>query len=231
MKPDPEALTTRWTFIRKLAKAECDEESWNEFYQMYEKLVYAVARKLGLKHEEAQDAVQETMHSVGENIRNSTPDPAHGSSKSWLLKTARWRITDQLRKRSGQTHDATAALDDSRRTATIERCGGDCNLAKQYINRVTLIGTNRQAVPNVEGVWEGSFYGALLGKQNRVRRYQSVPDEFTEALPISREMRRDFESLLARYPVGESEASDRRRQHLPSAREVNIGFRCVLAAK
>ena len=121
MKPEPEELATRWTLIRKLTRADCDEHSWHEFYELYRKLIHGVARKAGLNHEEAQDAVQETMRSVCEKIQEFQPDPVRGSFKSWLLQTARWRITDQWRKRKGASMAATAPTEETQRTATVER--------------------------------------------------------------------------------------------------------------
>src|SRR5882757_1408080 len=47
MKPEPSELATRWTLIRKLNKTDCDEESWKDFYNLYRKLIYGVARKSG----------------------------------------------------------------------------------------------------------------------------------------------------------------------------------------
>src|SRR4051812_24531093 len=117
MKRDEESLATRWTLIRKLTQADCDEESWNEFYQLYQKLIYGLATKAGLKTAEAEDVVQETMRSVCEKIQNFKPDPAHGSFKSWLLQMARWRVIDQIRKRPP---GKSASAEDSRRTSTEE---------------------------------------------------------------------------------------------------------------
>ena len=119
MDPENNDLATRWTLIRRLNQAECDEESWKRFYHLYRRLIYGVARKAGLRHEESEDAVAETMRSVCEHIREFKPDPARGSFRSWLLQTARWRITDQWRKRPAQT--APASLEDSSHTATAER--------------------------------------------------------------------------------------------------------------
>ena len=82
--------------------------------------------KSGLTPEEADDAVQDTFTSVFKNLPGFRADPAAGSFKSWLLKLARWRITNQFQKRPrlprghapGQRpHPA----DDTPTTASIER--------------------------------------------------------------------------------------------------------------
>jgi RNA polymerase sigma-70 factor (ECF subfamily) len=76
-----------------------DQMSWSEFFEIYWKLIYGVARKAGLTDTEAHDVVQETMISVAKHMPGFKYDPATGSFKTWLLNMTRWRITDQLRKR------------------------------------------------------------------------------------------------------------------------------------
>jgi len=94
----PELIPTRATLIKRL-KDWKDQSSWQDFFDTYWKLIYDIARKGGLKDDEAQDVVQETMVSVAKHIPTFEYDPALGSFKCWLLNMTRWRITDQLRKR------------------------------------------------------------------------------------------------------------------------------------
>jgi len=95
--PD-ELIPTRWTLIKRLKNWD-DQESWREFFEIYWKLIFGVATKAGLNHDEAQEVVQTTVMSVCKNIKEFKADPSAGSFKAWLLKLTRWRITDQLRKR------------------------------------------------------------------------------------------------------------------------------------
>jgi RNA polymerase sigma factor (sigma-70 family) len=97
-----------------------DQSSWQEFFDIYWKLIYGVARKAGLSDGEAQDVVQETMLCVAKHMPAFKYDPALGSFKGWLLQLTRWRIVDQLRKRGPIAwHHHSAG--DTARTATIER--------------------------------------------------------------------------------------------------------------
>src|SRR6266446_5172844 len=99
MKPkQDEIIPTRASLLGRLKNWE-DQSSWQEFFNIYWKLIYGVARKAGLTDAEAQDVVQETMASVAKHMPTFKYDPAIGSFKAWLLKMTRWRITDQLRKR------------------------------------------------------------------------------------------------------------------------------------
>ena len=99
MKSKPDKLTsTRWSLIRRLQNCD-DHEGWQDFLESYWRLLYSTAMRAGLADAEAQDAVQETVISVCRNIRQLEMSSEAGSFKNWLMKMARWRIVDQLRKR------------------------------------------------------------------------------------------------------------------------------------
>ena len=97
--PTDELIPTRATLIQRLKNWQ-DQASWQEFFDVYWKLIYSIARQGGLTESEAQDVVQETLISVAKHMPTFKYDPAIGSFKSWLLNMTRWRMTDQLRKRS-----------------------------------------------------------------------------------------------------------------------------------
>src|SRR5207249_7798280 len=115
-----EFLPTRRSLLSRL-KNWNDQESWRDFFNTYWKLIYASAIKAGLTDAEAQDAVQETVISVSTSIKDLRYDPALGSFKGWLLTIARWRITDQLRKREPGNPPKPRSPDTTASTATIER--------------------------------------------------------------------------------------------------------------
>src|SRR5438034_856577 len=72
-----------------------DEQSWDEFCKIYERLIHDTARKAGLRNVEAQEVVQETLLSIAKKIAGFNYDPEIGSFKSWLLQITRRRIVDQ----------------------------------------------------------------------------------------------------------------------------------------
>jgi RNA polymerase sigma factor (sigma-70 family) len=114
MKNDDETNSTRASLIHRL-KNWRDEPSWHEFFKIYWKLIYGVARKAGLSDSEAQDVVQETLISVAKHMPTFKYDPAIGSFKSWLLNVTRWRVVDQFRKRKpSDGHKASANRSKSR---------------------------------------------------------------------------------------------------------------------
>jgi RNA polymerase sigma factor (sigma-70 family) len=122
-KNEHDLTRTRATLLGRM-KNWSDQSSWQEFFDIYWKLIYAVARKAGLSDAEAQDVVQETMICVAKHMPAFKYDPALGSFKAWLLQLTRWRIVDQLRKRGPIAwHHQSAS--DTARTATIERLADD----------------------------------------------------------------------------------------------------------
>lgn len=114
---------TRKTLIEKLDNWS-DWSSWDEFYRTYSGFVFHVARKSGLSDDEANDVVQETFIGVAKNLQKKKFDTSQGSFKSFLLNQARWRITDQFRRRKRQQdREANIHFDeDERHTAPIDRC-------------------------------------------------------------------------------------------------------------
>src|SRR5436309_3255208 len=115
-----ELIPTRDSLLSRLKNSQ-DQESWQDFFNTYWKLVYGVAIKAGLTDQEAQDAVQETVITVARHIPAFKYDPSVCSFKTWLLNVTRWRISDQLRKRRPELLVSRRASDKSARTSTVER--------------------------------------------------------------------------------------------------------------
>ncbi|BCX50173.1 hypothetical protein HAHE_40810 [Haloferula helveola] len=111
---------TRKSLIARLDNWE-DQRTWEEFYQTYWRLIYAVGIKAGLRPEEAHDCVQETILSIAKQSKKKLYDPNQGSFKTWLMNMTRWRINDQFRKRKKDTAMAGGDWDSDRKTAVIDR--------------------------------------------------------------------------------------------------------------
>src|SRR5436190_4509467 len=175
------SLQTRWSLIGRLKDLD-DQQSWQEFFDAYWKLIYSVALKAGLNDSEAQDVVQETVISVAKKMPEFKADPAAGSFKSWLLTLTRWRIEDQRRKRenvrprSRQSESAGAEskletgkmpvlrpvghrADDTARTSTVDRIPDPAGL-------------------NLDAVWNDEWEKNLLeAAAERVKR-QVDPEQY-----------------------------------------------------
>ncbi|MFT3990644.1 MAG: sigma-70 family RNA polymerase sigma factor [Luteolibacter sp.] len=111
---------TRKSLIARLENWE-DQRTWDEFYQTYWRLIYAVAVKAGLRSDEAFDCVQETILSIAKQSKKNLYDPEQGSFKTWLMNMTRWRINDQFRRRKKDTAMMEGDWADDRQTAVVER--------------------------------------------------------------------------------------------------------------
>jgi RNA polymerase sigma-70 factor (ECF subfamily) len=100
--PDGEAqayLQTRQSLIESLGNP--DNPRWHEFFRIYWKFIYNMARRDGLNDSEAKEVVQETVIYVSHKMPGFKYDRSKGSFKGWLGKLVQWRIADQQRKREG----------------------------------------------------------------------------------------------------------------------------------
>ena len=140
-------LATRQSLIARLTDWD-EQRKWQEFFEAYWHLIYSVAMRAGLRDDEAQEVVQETCINVAKNV--SRYDRKAGPFKAWLLHMARWRITDQFRKRAGNR--VTRRDDDTRMTGTLDR----------------LPGSGQQAFESVwEQEWQKHVLDAALAKLKR----------------------------------------------------------------
>jgi RNA polymerase sigma-70 factor (ECF subfamily) len=119
MDSDADTLRTSWTLVARL-KNLGDQQSWDEFDALYRPLILGVAVKAGLRTDEAQDVVQETMAAMAKHIQHFVAEPARGSFRSWLLTIARRRICDQFGKRL-PVAAGEAPTNGTARTPTVER--------------------------------------------------------------------------------------------------------------
>jgi RNA polymerase sigma factor (sigma-70 family) len=127
---------TRKSLLLRLKNWD-DQQSWQEFCRIYERIIYEIALKAGLRKVEAQEVVQETLLSVAKKIAGFDYNPEIGSFKNWLLKITKRRIIDQLRKRPV--------------VETVE--GGSAVMIEQLSD---------QSVSALETAWEEEWRGAVL---------------------------------------------------------------------
>ena len=129
--PGGDSLATRASLLGRLKNWD-DAKSWEEFTQIYSRLIRAVALKAGLTESEAKDVEQETLLCVAKTIHEFESNPAIGTFKSWLLNLTRWRIADQFRHRSQATGSARPSDATGTGTSTVERVPGPDNLDAEW---------------------------------------------------------------------------------------------------
>jgi RNA polymerase sigma factor (sigma-70 family) len=146
LMPLDEPIPTRASLLGRL-KDLGDQTSWNRFYEIYHDLIFSVARRAGLNEAEAREVVQDTLISVAKKMPEFTYDPAKDSFKGWLLTVVRWRIRDQLAKRSDNAHKQSGREQEPQeqdtRTETVERVADP-------------------AKPALEGIWDEEWESQLL---------------------------------------------------------------------
>ena len=91
-------IPTRKSLLGRLHDWE-DNESWRDFFDTYWRLIYGFAIQRGLSHEEAQEAVQETVVAVAKSIGRFEYDPKKCAFKTWLLGVTGSKIANQFAKR------------------------------------------------------------------------------------------------------------------------------------
>ncbi len=94
-------IPTRGSLLSRLKNWE-DNESWRSFFETYWRLIYNFSLRNGLTHEEAQEAVQETVVAVAKSIGKFQYDPKVCRFKTWLLSVTRSKIANQLARRARQ---------------------------------------------------------------------------------------------------------------------------------
>ena len=89
---------TRETLLQRV-REWTDDASWQEFFELYWKLIYSLATQAGLNDSEAEEVVQTTMISVSKRIRTFKYNREAGTFRQWICRQAWWKINDQLRRR------------------------------------------------------------------------------------------------------------------------------------
>ena len=90
---------TRASLILRLRNAE-DMSAWEEFTEIYEPVVFRVARRRGLQAADAENLVQEVLLSVAQSVSRWVERDDRGSFHAWLLRIAHNEAVDMLSQRA-----------------------------------------------------------------------------------------------------------------------------------
>ena len=155
---EKDSHATRSSLVRRLHDWR-DDGGWQDFFDTYWKLIYAVAIKAGLSDVEAQDVVQETVVAVAKQMRADGYDRTKCSFKTWLNTITRRRIIDHFRKRSAPKVPLPQNADDTSRADSL------ANLADP-------------ASVDLDSVWDSEWQKNLLDAAIERVKLQVTPKQF-----------------------------------------------------
>jgi len=88
--------STRSSVIRAVADTE-NEAAWNRLFDLYAGFVFSIARRKGLKSEDADDIVQVVFADLARNLPSFKYDREKGHFRSYLTGLVNWRVMDRLK--------------------------------------------------------------------------------------------------------------------------------------
>jgi len=206
MSHDP-SIATRHTLLRRI-KDWTDEKSWDEFFNIYSKLIFEFARKAGLNEAEARDVVQETITTVAKQINQFQADDARGSFKSWLLQLARWRVADQMRKRLDNLRVVEANADSVSQTAVLNRVPDPASLNldalwnenwQRNIAEIALSRLKNQVDPAQYQMFHLHVIKEWRGRQVAEKLGVKTPQVYFASYKISRLLKNEIKRLSKRF--------------------------------
>jgi DNA-directed RNA polymerase specialized sigma24 family protein len=123
--------STRWSVVARAGRDGTearDAIAW--LFEAYGYPLFAYARRRGLSHEEAEDAVHELFAHCLESKSLAQADPARGRFRSYMLGALEHRLSNRKRfwnalKRGGGRSAVSLDGDDAERRYALEPAGGD----------------------------------------------------------------------------------------------------------
>src|SRR5438132_14022728 len=96
-----DALLTRASLLVRLRDPK-DRAAWQQFVELYGRLVYGFVRQRGLQDADAADLTQEVFLAVAQAAGRWQYDPRKGTFRGWLYGLTRNKIAKFLQRRRSQ---------------------------------------------------------------------------------------------------------------------------------
>ena len=124
MNEQPE---TRASLILRLQHPE-NVVAWQEFVDIYQPLVFRLARARGLQDADALDTTQEVLVRVARAINQWDPDPSLGTFRGWISRITRNLVIEFLRSKNRLPKTS----DESAIERLIEQTPARCQASELY---------------------------------------------------------------------------------------------------
>jgi RNA polymerase sigma factor (sigma-70 family) len=98
---EPSLARTTSTLLDGLFDVD-NQRVWQDFDRRYRPILQAVARRLGLDAEEAEDVAQETLLQFVRDYRRGKYDRGKGRLRFWIHGILRHRVVDSQRRKSDE---------------------------------------------------------------------------------------------------------------------------------
>lgn len=98
-------LATKRSLIENISDPSLGTR-WNEFDQIYRRVVLGMARGSGLTLQDAQDVTQDVFRDLCRGLVGFKLGERRGSFRNFLFRLVRWRITSRFRQL--KTHSTTS---------------------------------------------------------------------------------------------------------------------------
>jgi RNA polymerase sigma-70 factor (ECF subfamily) len=95
------SLLTRASLLLRLRDPK-DRAAWQQFVELYGRLVYGFARQRGLQDADAADLTQDVLLAVSQSAGRWQYDPKQGTFRGWLYGITRHKIAKFLQRRHAQ---------------------------------------------------------------------------------------------------------------------------------
>ena len=134
---------TRGSLLLRL-KDKTEDESWNEFYSIYGRMIFGFALNFNLSHSEAEDIVQEVCVKVSRQIVNFNYSSQKGRFRSWLKTITKHAVIDYVRRQTRRR--STSAKYREYAEVCMEECESESDALWQQEWENTLIDVALQRV-------------------------------------------------------------------------------------
>lgn len=151
--------TTRSSVLKAVADTGNDA-AWNRLFDLYAGFVFSIARRKGLKPDDADDMVQVVFTDLARNLPTFNYDRARGRFRSYLTGLVNWRVMDRL-KAAKREAELKANFWEEARAA-----GGDDDFAEREWQAAATEEALRRIKPDVRPEHYAAFVASAVEGQD-----------------------------------------------------------------